>query len=121
MRSHHLAIKARDVPRVAAFYRDVLQLEVMAAPRDGVAWLRAGELLLMIEPTESENVTSDDGAERPGLHLIAFAIEANERTYWERRLQERGVPIASRTDHTLYIHDPERNRVGLSHYPTPAT
>jgi catechol-2,3-dioxygenase len=112
-----LAIRVRDVQRVAAFYRDVLQLEVVPAPRDGVAWFRAGELLVMIEPVAVDGVARDDNVEHPGLHLIAFAIEPHQRAHWEQRLQECGVPVVSRSAHTLYVCDPEGTRVGLSHYP----
>lgn len=121
MRSHHLAIKAQDVERVGAFYRDVLQLDAVAAPRDGVVWLRAGELLLMIEPVAAGPASAGISGDDAGLHLIAFTIEPHERAYWEVRLRDHGITVVSRSDHTLYIRDPEGNRVGLSHYPNPAT
>lgn len=117
MRAHHIAIRVNDVDRVATFYRDVLQLEVVPAPRAGVVWLRAGELIVMIEPTVRDVDATDSTAEHPGLHLLAFAIEPHARAHWERRLQELDIPIVNRSDYTLYVHDPEGNRIGLSHYP----
>lgn len=120
MRAHHLAIRARDVQAVAAFYRDVLLLPLADAPRPGVVWLRAGELLLMIEPHVVEQAAIEDQVERPGLHLLSFAIEPSERAHWEQRLSAHGIAIVNRTDYTLYFHDPEGTRVALSHYPARA-
>ena len=125
MRAHHLAIRARDVQRVAAFYRDVLQLEVVTAPRPSVVWLRAGDLLLMIEPLDREGADAsnhdssshDSATTQQGLYLLAFAIDPEARAIWERRLAEHNISIESRSDFTLYVRDPEGNRVGLSSYP----
>lgn len=120
MRAHHLAIRARDVQRVAAFYRDVLQLEVVTAPRPSVVWLRAGELLLMIEPMErdvEDSSTRDAATLQQGFYLFALMIEPDARETWEQRLAKHNVPIENRSDFTLYVRDPEGNRVGLSSYP----
>jgi hypothetical protein len=35
---------------------------------------------------------------------------------WEARLARAGIPIVDRTAHTLYVHDPDGHRVGLSVY-----
>jgi catechol 2,3-dioxygenase-like lactoylglutathione lyase family enzyme len=56
-------------------------------------------------------------AERPGLHLVALRIERAARAGWERRLAAAGVAVYARTAFTLYVRDPEGNRVGLSHWP----
>lgn len=117
MQIHHLAIRARDVSNVAAFYRDVLLLPVIDAPRGGVAWFRLGESILMIEPTAQDAITKDTAIESNGLHLFALSIDPTARVTWERRLRDHHIPIESRSDYTLYIRDPEGNRVGLSHYP----
>jgi hypothetical protein len=39
---------------------------------------------------------------------------------WEERLHAGGVEVVHRTRWTLYVRDPEGNRVGLSHHPEPA-
>ena len=54
---------------------------------------------------------------RPGLHLVALQIAPGERRGWEDRLREAGVEVVHRTRWTIYFHDPEGNRVGLTHYP----
>jgi glyoxylase I family protein len=58
--------------------------------------------------------------ERPGLHLIALAIEPGERAKWEARLRRANVAVEHQTPHTLYVRDPEGNRIALSSYPDPA-
>jgi glyoxylase I family protein len=115
--AHHLAIRACDVSKVATFYREVLQLPVIDPPRPGVAWFRLGELILMIEPAAQETTANDATIEATGFHLLALAIDPRERATWEQRLHDHGVAIDNRSDYTLYIRDPEGNRVGLSHYP----
>jgi catechol-2,3-dioxygenase len=116
---HHLAIRARDVAVVAAFYRDVLGLEVVPAPRPGVAWLRVGSGLLMVEPADA---ATEPRGDRPsdGLFLIALRIAADSRARWRARLTEHGVGVTHETAFTLYVLDPEGNRVGLSHWPDDA-
>jgi hypothetical protein len=54
---------------------------------------------------------------RPGLHLVALRIGLADRQAWEDRLAAAGVPVVHRTGFTIYVRDPEGNRVGLSHHP----
>ncbi len=111
-----MAIRVRDVVRAAEFYRGVLELEPMAAPRPGVAWFRLGETILMIEPHETGDAIATSGAQS-GLHLLALSISPDERAQWEARLHAHAVTITHRTDYTLYFCDPEGTRLALSHYP----
>ena len=53
----------------------------------------------------------------PGLHLVALRIAGSERAAWEELFAARGVPVVHRSRWTLYVQDPEGNRVGLSHHP----
>jgi hypothetical protein len=48
---------------------------------------------------------------------VALRIEPSERAGWEARLAAAGVEVVHRTRWTIYFHDPEGNRVGLTHYP----
>jgi catechol 2,3-dioxygenase-like lactoylglutathione lyase family enzyme len=116
---HHVAIKARDVERVARFYRDVLGLAEEKRHQDDAGslrsvWLRAGTTILMIEQagTGDGRVARDFHSDPPGVHLIAFAIAASDRDAFAARLD-----VVHRTDYTIYVLDPEGNRVGLSSYP----
>jgi glyoxylase I family protein len=56
----------------------------------------------------------------PGLHLLALRIAPSERAAWEARFESRGVPVVHRTRWTIYVRDPEGNRIGLSHHPLDA-
>ncbi len=117
---HHLALKVVDLQACAHFYRNVLGLPHLQTHRDAQGaersvWLQlANDTILMLE-----RVPGPPPAEASvcGWHLLALTITPKERDPLERRLQLEGITITSRTDYTLYIADPEGNRLGLSHYP----
>ena len=129
---HHLAIQCRDLGRCEQFYREVLGLEVLRRwPRpdgsDRSVWLALeGGFLALERAAEGAGTGSGGGEQSPfrdgmaGLHLFALRIPAGERRSWEARLAARGVPIVHRTRWTLYVRDPEGNRIGLSHHPEDA-
>lgn len=126
---HHLAIQVRDLPAVERFYRQTLGLtELRRWPaQDGAGdrsvWLDAGDgAFIALERVAGGATAREDEARaaRPGLHLIALRIQRAARGDWERRLSAAGVTVESRTAFTLYVRDPEGNRVGLSHWPDPA-
>ena len=122
---HHLAIRVEDLPQAERFYCGVLGLRIHRRwpwP-DG----RAGERSLWLElsPGFLALEACDGSAEgrafrdpRAGLHLLAISIAASERTAWEQKL---GALIVHRTRFTLYVQDPEGNRIGLSHHPAEAS
>ena len=113
MRIHHLALRTLDVPRLAAFYRDVLGLP-LANHEDapGRVWLQASGTVIMIEPRDA----SEPGPERGSLDLVAFAIEPDERAGFVDRLVRAGIAIEGETAFTVYFRDPDGRRVGVSHY-----
>lgn len=119
---HHLAVQCHDLGASERFYRDVLGLEVLRRwPLEGggdrSVWLRVGDGFLALERggRQPDERPWRDG--EPGLHLFALRIAAGERASWEARLREKGVAVVHRTRWTIYVRDPEGNRVGLSHYP----
>jgi catechol 2,3-dioxygenase-like lactoylglutathione lyase family enzyme len=126
---HHLAIQVRDLAVVERFYREVLGLAPLRRwPSAGGAgersvWMDLGDgaflALEVIAPGDGEEDRSgdDDAGPRAGLHLLALRIGAAERGAWEERLARAGVAVYHRTAFTLYVRDPEGNRVGLSHFP----
>jgi catechol 2,3-dioxygenase-like lactoylglutathione lyase family enzyme len=120
-RLHHVALGARDVERVAGFYRDVLGLEERARHDDDAGglrsiWLSLGEdTLLMIERTEQKlRRVESVGA---GPFLLALSCTPDERKQLEATLERAGSFVESRTAYTSYARDPEGNRVAISHYP----
>ena len=140
---HHLAIQVRDLAAAERFYRDTLGLRVLRRwpAADGTAersvWLDTGDgsflALERIPPSASASASASairangdgnadadaDADGHGGLHLVALRIGVGERGQWQQRLEQAGVPIYHRTSFTLYVRDPEGNRVGLSHYPAP--
>jgi glyoxylase I family protein len=126
---HHLAIKARDVPALAAFYAETLGLATRAEHRDerGVRsiWLEAGPAILMIEragePAPPDGAAPRERLDRdpPGLHLVALSVGAADRGSWRARLEAAGCAVLRESDFTLYALDPEGNRLGLSSWPEP--
>lgn len=123
---HHLALQCADLELCERFYCDVLGLPVLRRwPReeggDRSVWLSvgvsadAGFLALERAEMPPEPRPWRDG--RPGLHLIALHIAPGERRGWEDRLEAKGVTVVHRTAWTIYFHDPEGNRIGLTHYP----
>jgi glyoxylase I family protein len=82
---------------------------------------------LALEALEPEEVRTSDAAGTgwregllPGWHLIALRIPAEDREKVASHLAAHGVEIVHRSRWTLYVRDPEGNRVGLSHHPDDA-
>jgi glyoxylase I family protein len=122
---HHVALQVHDLEACERFYREVLGLEVLRRwPREGggdrSVWLAVGEGFLALERAVHAPVARVWRDGLPGLHLAALRIPARERAAWEARFREMGVPVVHRTRWTLYVRDPEGNRLGLSHYPDEA-
>jgi glyoxylase I family protein len=117
---HHVALGARDVATVAAFYRDLLglgEIRRQAGERGSLRsiWLGIGDGILMIEQTnQPSRVVDGVGA---GPFLIALRVSPSERGVLEAELASHGHPVESRTLYTSYFRDPEGNRVAVSHYP----
>jgi glyoxylase I family protein len=122
---HHLAIQVRDLPVAERFYCDILALTVLkrrpyddGRPGERSLWLPLGDgTFLALEACEGTPEPRPFRAPHPGLHLFALKIAKADRAAWEQQLGER---IVHRTRYTLYVQDPEGNRLGLSHFPDEA-
>jgi len=129
---HHLAIKCVDLAACERFYREVLGLELLRRwpnedGSDRSVWLGVGDGFIALERAalgrEAKEAEAPAAAvasfrdARAGLHLFALRISPQERSHWEARFQACGVAVVHRTRFTLYVRDPEGNRIGLSHYP----
>lgn len=121
---HHVALKAKDVARMADFYRVVLGLPELRRAHDDkglrAVWLDLSGTILMVERAEHAGPSPAEDAfvhDPPGLFLLAVRIEAAEHPAWRARLAAHGVDVVHQTEATLYVRDPEGNRVGLSSYP----
>lgn len=115
MRLHHLAIQVHDLDASERFYARVLGLAVLGRPREGAVWLALGDgAVLMLERCAEPPVSAPFRVDRPGLHLLALAIAPEDRAVWESRFAAHGVEVVARSEYTLYVRDPEGNRIGLS-------
>lgn len=123
---HHVAVQTRDLGASERFYEGVLGLAVVARHffddgRERSVWLDAGGgTLLMLErasPTARPPGEEPFVSSHAGWHVVALGIQAAERAQWEARLEHARVDVVHRSAFTLYVRDPDGNRVGLSHYP----
>jgi glyoxylase I family protein len=124
---HHVAVQCADLGRCERFYREVLGLEVLRrwplpdGGGDRSVWLAVGGAAGFLALERAGEAAA--GADHPwrdgkaGLHLLALRIEPGERRGWEERLAAAGVAVVHRTRWTLYVRDPDGNRIGLSHWP----
>jgi catechol 2,3-dioxygenase-like lactoylglutathione lyase family enzyme len=122
---HHLAIQCADLPRSERFYGDLLGLPVLrrwpgADGQDRSVWLAVGDGFLALERAVEPPAEAPWRSPVAGLHLLALRIGASERAGWEAKLAAAGVEVVERTGWTLYLRDPEGNRIGLSHHPEEA-
>jgi glyoxylase I family protein len=123
----HVAIAVRDLPACEAFYTSVLGLPVQRRwPRiqggDRSVWLDLGAgAFLALERADSPAAEPRPPGPVQGYVLLALTIEVGDRAAWEESLAASGVPVVRRTPYTIYVEDPEGNRIGLSHWPTPAS
>ena len=124
---HHAAIAVRDLAKLEAFYTQVLGLPVLRrwpeadAPGEWRStWLDLGGGAFLALERTADGAEADGARAGTGYLMIALRISPTARAAWEARLAAAGVAVARRTDYTLYVDDPEGNRVGLSHWPEPA-
>ncbi len=116
---HHLALGARDVDGLAAFYREVVGLPELKRREDEHGlfsmWLALGGAVLMIERTHAApRPVAGVGA---GVFLLALRATGEQRRALEQRLQAAGSALEERSRYTSYYRDPEGNRLALSDYP----
>lgn len=120
---HHLAIQVRDVEKVTAFYRDLLgfsELKRHFRPDGSLRsiWVGVpGGGFLALEEVSGEPEPGPFRNERPGLFLLAFRIPRAAREGVVAAFARAGVPVENETRWTVYVRDPEGNRVALSHHP----
>lgn len=122
---HHVALRCADLERCVAFYRGALGLEVLRRwPGEGGSersvWLSTGAGFLALERASGEAVAGASGDTPPGWQVVALGISRSDRAAWEERLALAGVEVVRRSPFSLFLEDPEGNRVALSHWPEEA-
>ena len=115
---HHLALRVAQPDLSARFYKELLGLRELARHPDdapaGVAppravWLALGDAVVMLERSLRPPGPADGSA-----HVLVLAVADLDE--WSARLAAAGVAIVERTAFTLYFHDPDGHRVGVSVY-----
>jgi catechol 2,3-dioxygenase-like lactoylglutathione lyase family enzyme len=122
---HHVALRCADLARCETFYRDVLGLPVLRRwPGEGSAdrsvWLSAGAGFIALERAATGASAGAFEDAPAGWQVVALGIARAERQRWETRLATAGVAVVRRTPYSLFLQDPEGNRVALSHWPEAA-
>ena len=109
-----LAITVSDTDKALAFYRDILGLQFLFSPSDGLAFLQCGETRIML--------STPQGAGEVAKNSIAYFYADNIFSVYDNALVkgalgERKPELAAQMpDHELWIgflKDPDGNLVGL--------
>ncbi|WP_040638662.1 VOC family protein [Microvirga lotononidis] len=119
------ALYVDDLSRARAFYEEALGLKVLFGNQRMCAFDVGGKsvLLLFLRGASREDMSTPGGT-IPGhdgqgpLH-IGFAVSADELPAWESRLQEKGIPVESRTTWSrggtsVYFRDPDGHLLELA-------
>lgn len=113
MSLHHLALRVADPDLSARFYVELLGLRELSRHFDAdgsprAVWLAlGGAAVLMLE-----RCLLPPGPAAGSAHVLVLAAE--DLGVEEARLAAAGVVIVARTAFTLYLHDPDGHRIGLS-------
>lgn len=109
-----IALTVRDVAVSLPFYRDVLGLEFLFSPSPTLAFLRAGDIRIMLSTPQGAGTVG-------GNSLLYFRVADIDDVY--RAIVARGAAAerppqlaAQMPDHALWIgfvRDPDGNLVGL--------
>ena len=119
------ALYVDDLERAARFYEGALDLSALTSDGRFRAYDIGGRsvLLLFQRGATLETVALAGGTIPPhdghGPLHIAFAIDKDDLSAWERRLGEGGIPIEGRTDwprggRSVYFRDPDGNLLELA-------
>lgn len=109
---HHLALRTADIAALAAFYREMLGLEVVRDASPHSLWLGlAGNAVLMIEARGK----GEPGIAAGSMELVAFRVSVEQKDAIARNARERGC-FDGETAFTVYFRDPDGRRVGVSTY-----
>jgi catechol 2,3-dioxygenase len=108
-----VALVARDLDRLAAYYRDLLGLSELARDAHSVQ-LGAGGVGLL-ELTHRPDAKPDDAREA-GLFHTAFLMPTRaDLARWVLRIARARIPITGASDHgvseAIYLDDPEGNGI----------
>jgi predicted enzyme related to lactoylglutathione lyase len=91
-RVHHLKLRVMNAPRIASFYRDMLNLrEADKALEDPNFYLTDGRMTLIIAPWKMSDFEGA-GIDRPGLEHVGFQVENVEAVRKELAMLREADP-----------------------------
>lgn len=115
----HVVLRVRDLPRMLAFYRDVLGCALEKRQQAVGLWqLRAGDAL--IDLLEVRNTGTGPG-DRPNMDHFCLRLQTWDEPALRNWLASHGVQVGAVTMRygargsgpSIYIQDPEGNTVEL--------
>jgi len=113
-------IYAADLELAERFYRDVLELELVASETGRHVFFRVGEgsMLLVFQPDSTLKGEHLPTHGTSGAGHFALGVPASDLDDWRSHLMRFGVPIEHeeswpRGGHSLYFRDPAGNLVEL--------
>jgi predicted enzyme related to lactoylglutathione lyase len=109
-----VAITVSDVDKALTFYRDILGLQFLFAPGSELAFLKAGDVRIMLSTPQGAGKVGANSI----LYFKALDIEKTHTAMVERgATNERAPQLAAKMpDHELwlsFLRDPDGNLVGL--------
>ncbi len=127
----HVVIRARDVARLAAFWRDVLGCEVeKVQDKLGLTQMRAGRSLVDLVDVEGKigrQGGAPPGAEGHNMNHFCLRVDPFDGAAIQAHLKAHGVEVgaveqrygAEGDGPSLYFTDPEGNTIELKGPPDP--
>ena len=124
-RIDHVVLRVADLPKMVAFYRDVLSCRLERGPGDiGLAQLRAGESLIDLVDAGGKLGRQSGGAPAhaaPNVDHVCLAVHPWDADALIRHLRKHGVEPgevevrygALGMGPSVYIEDPEGNVIEL--------
>jgi glyoxylase I family protein len=128
----HLVLRVRDVPKMQAFYCDVLGCTVEKVQADiGLTQLRAGRSLIDLVGVDGKlgriggAAPGREGRNRDHLCLRGEPFDGEAIRAWLKAAGAEPGPVESRygaegQGPSIYLHDPEGNMIELKGPPSPA-
>jgi predicted enzyme related to lactoylglutathione lyase len=109
-----IAITVSDVSKALGFYRDILGLTFLFAAGPNLAFLRAGDVRLMLTTPQGAGAVGANSI----LYFLVQQIEAVHADLVQRGAVDEHAPqmAAKLPDHDLwlgFLRDPDGNLVGL--------